>query len=117
MLKQDIINSIFEFAKKKVEQHENYHNSLELEYQRNRRRITNPPPKEVKIPVHWKTDRKHNPYYVLGSTGTVLVLLLRSTHLYKQSNSLNQNSIKMVPVTPKTMSNKEHDRPIYLEMI
>lgn len=65
MLKQDIINSIFEFAKKKVEQHENYHNSLELEYQRNKRRITNPPPKEVKIPVHWKVDRKHNPYYVL----------------------------------------------------
>lgn len=38
---------------------------MELEYQRNKRRVTNPSPKEVKVPVHWKVDRKHNPYYVL----------------------------------------------------
>ncbi len=65
MRKEDIIKSIYDFAKKKVEQHEKYHNSLEIELQRNRRRIQNPPEKEIKIPEHWKVDKKHNPYYVL----------------------------------------------------
>lgn len=65
MLKEDIINSIRDFAEKKVIQYENYHNYLELEFQRNKRRVKNPPKKVVKKPYHWEIDKKHNPYYVL----------------------------------------------------
>ncbi|WP_369361786.1 reverse transcriptase domain-containing protein [Priestia megaterium] len=65
MLKEDIINSIHDFAKKKVIQYENYHNYLELEFQRNQRRVKNPPSKIVKKPHHWEIDKKYNPYYVL----------------------------------------------------
>lgn len=52
-------------AQKHAERHQIYHNSLEIEYQRNKKRINNPKDKEVKIPDYWIGDKKFNPFYVL----------------------------------------------------
>lgn len=54
---------IEEESKKLMIKHQLYHNSQELEYKRNCRRITNPLPKDIKIPQYWSEDKKYNPFY------------------------------------------------------
>lgn len=61
ILFRDITNQARELA----DEFQQYHNYLELDYQRNKRRITNPPSKEIKLPEEWLIDRKFNPFYVL----------------------------------------------------
>lgn len=41
-----------------------YHNAMEIEFQRNKKRIINPPKKQVNIPEYWNVDKKFNPFYV-----------------------------------------------------
>lgn len=65
MLKEGLIKAIHDVAKRKATQYENYHNFLELEFQRNIRRVKNVSPKNVKKPKHWEIDNMHNPFYVL----------------------------------------------------
>ena len=55
---------IKEEAEKLALRHHAYHNNLEIEHQRNKRRFTDPPPKEIKIPTYWYEDNKFNPFYV-----------------------------------------------------
>lgn len=56
---------IIKEAIKHAERFQSYHNAMELEYQRNTRRIQFPPPKEVKLPACWEIDKKFNPFYVI----------------------------------------------------
>lgn len=65
MLKEGLIDAIHTVAKRKAAQYENYHNFLELEFQRNARRITDISPKIVKKPEIWEINNMHNPFYVL----------------------------------------------------
>ncbi|MGE1095768.1 reverse transcriptase domain-containing protein [Bacillus altitudinis] len=65
MLLEEIKRNIEQVAKRKAQEYHNYHNNLELVYQRDKRRISNPKKKQVKIPEEWKHDQKHNPFYVL----------------------------------------------------
>lgn len=51
-------------AKKLIDRFHAYHNTVHREYDRNTRRISNPPPKEIHYPEYWHTDRKFNPFYV-----------------------------------------------------
>lgn len=51
-------------ASEKIEDYQLYHNYLELSHERNKRRIKNAPPKEVKTPKEWAIDKKFNPFYV-----------------------------------------------------
>lgn len=51
-------------AEKLSLRHHGYHNSLEIEHQRNKKRITEVPPKEVRTPGHWAEDNKFNPFHV-----------------------------------------------------
>ena len=44
--------------------HHDYHNAMEIEFQRNKRRIIHPPEKRVNVPEYWNVDRKFNPFYV-----------------------------------------------------
>lgn len=37
-----------------------YHNNLEIIYQRNKKRIKNPPNKDIKRPEYWDIDKKFN---------------------------------------------------------
>lgn len=55
---------IKEESKKLTLRHHAYHNNLEIEYQRNKKRFSDPPPKEIKIPPYWSEDKKFNPFYV-----------------------------------------------------
>ncbi len=60
-----LLKYITDEAQKLAYRHHKYHNVVELNYQRNVRRITTPPPKEIKIPPYWLEDKKYNPFYVL----------------------------------------------------
>jgi RNA-directed DNA polymerase len=52
-------------AKKHSERYHTYHNSLQLEYERNKKRFGTIPQKVVKKPEVWTVDNKYNPFYVL----------------------------------------------------
>lgn len=66
-----LLNYIEEEAKKHATNFQLYQNNMELEYQRSIRRISNPKKKEIKIPEHWKIDKKFNPFYVLKSSNQI----------------------------------------------
>lgn len=55
----------------------NYHNAMEIEYQRNKRRISNPPPKDIKKPRYWSIDKKYNPFYVKKHSAQIARSLAR----------------------------------------
>lgn len=63
-LERRIKEKIEQEAEKLIIRYHSYHNNLHIEYERNRKRIKDVPPKEIKIPDYWKTDNKHNPFYV-----------------------------------------------------
>lgn len=52
-------------AKKHSERYHSYHNSLQIEYERNKKRFGNSAKKIVKKPEVWSIDKKFNPFYVL----------------------------------------------------
>ncbi|KGN03572.1 DNA polymerase [Clostridium novyi A str. 4570] len=60
-----ILDYIQEEAIKHTKSFQLYQNTMELEYERNKRRISNPDSKQIKIPEHWSEDKKFNPFYVL----------------------------------------------------
>ena len=60
-----IYQSIIDEANKKAKRYHEYHNNLEIIYQRNKKRIKNPPDKVVKKPESWNNDKKFNPFYVI----------------------------------------------------
>lgn len=65
MTLEEYLNTvIIEEADKLILRYHAYHNNLHHEYQRNNKRISNPPPKIIKIPDYWKEDNKFNPFYV-----------------------------------------------------
>jgi hypothetical protein len=63
-LESTIEQAILEESKKLIQRFQSYHNQLELDYQRELRRIANPQPKQVQVPQYWATDKKFNPFYV-----------------------------------------------------
>lgn len=64
MLEKQLEDMIKDECDKLSKRHHTYHNGVELEYQRNLRRISNPPPKLINTPEQWSVDRKFNPFYV-----------------------------------------------------
>lgn len=60
-----LLKYLTENAIEKSLEYHSYHNTLELSYQRDRRRVINPSPKRIRIPQEWGVDRKFNPFYVL----------------------------------------------------
>lgn len=60
-----IYDAIIEEAEKTAIRYQTYHNNLEIIYQRNQKRIKNPPNKQVKKPECWEIDKKFNPFYVI----------------------------------------------------
>ena len=63
-MKNRLEKKIKEEAEKLALRYHAYHNNLEIEYQRNKRRFSDPPSKEIKTPVYWSHDKKFNPFYV-----------------------------------------------------
>jgi len=64
-MERTILKDIKEQAKEQADEYQLYHNHLVLAHRRNKRRITNPPIKDVKVPFEWSIDKKFNPFYVL----------------------------------------------------
>jgi RNA-directed DNA polymerase len=58
-------------ANKLAERHQRYHNNLQLAHERDKKRITNPPEKEVLTPAAWQQDKKFNPFYVLKHSKSI----------------------------------------------
>ncbi len=63
-LEKRIAAIIADEAKKLSQRYHAYHNALELEYSRKKKRISNPGKKEIKIPEYWSIEKKFNPFYV-----------------------------------------------------
>ena len=59
-----LLKYIDEEAKEKILRYQSYHNNIHLAYLRNRRRVSNPPPKKIMLPEEWKADKLFNPFYV-----------------------------------------------------
>lgn len=70
-MRKTLYQDISEEARQKAEEFNLYHNTQHLEYQRNCRRIQNPPPKDIKTPEEWLHDKKFNPFYVLGHVNQI----------------------------------------------
>jgi hypothetical protein len=67
-MKRILIKHIKTEALDKAVEHQLYHNYLEIDHQRNNKRVNNPQPKIVKKPEEWSLDKKFNPFYVLKRT-------------------------------------------------
>lgn len=72
-------------AEKHSERYHSYHNSLQLEYERNKKRFGRPPQKVVRKPEVWSVDKKFNPFYVLKHQDKIARSL---------ANKLKNNSYK-----------------------
>ncbi len=60
-----LLDDILYEAKQKASEYQLYHNYLQIEFERNQKRIKNAPPKQVKTPPQWTVSRLHNPFYVI----------------------------------------------------
>lgn len=63
-LEKRLISIIADESIKLLQRYHAYHNALELEYSRKKKRISKPGKKEIKIPEYWFKERKFNPFYV-----------------------------------------------------
>ncbi len=52
-------------ALKLAERHDGYHNYLQQEHERKKRRFLSVSPKKIRCPLCWDENKKFNPYYVL----------------------------------------------------
>ncbi|WP_263705371.1 reverse transcriptase domain-containing protein [Shouchella tritolerans] len=110
MLKEDLIDALQTVAERKAAQYQNYHNFLELEFQRNLRRVTEVSPKNVKKPVHWDKDNMHNPFYVLKHCNKI------GSSIFKKliNNNYNPHEPYVRDIDKKGSMKK---RPVYIFQI
>ena len=64
-MEEFLLKAISNEAQKHIERYQIYHNSVEIEFQRNKKRIKMPSEKNVLIPLQWNEDKKFNPFYVM----------------------------------------------------
>lgn len=60
-----LLKDINDEATNKILDYHLYHNFQHLSFERNKRRIKNPPPKIIKTPGEWSINKKFSPFYVL----------------------------------------------------
>lgn len=72
-----------------------YHNTLELSYQRDKRRVLDPYPKKIRVPQEWGVDRKFNPFYVLKKKKQIAKSI--SKKIISRTYSPNSPYIRFVP--------------------
>ncbi|WP_305926512.1 reverse transcriptase domain-containing protein [Bacillus mycoides] len=110
MLLYEIENCINQVAKRKADEFQRYHNQIELMYQREKRRVKNPPKKEIKIPEEWLVDKKHNPFYVLKHQKQIARSIFNK--LINGSYRPFEPYLKRIP-----KKNSSKTRPVYLFQI
>lgn len=60
---RSIENAIVEESRKLIERFNSYHNSLHVEWERNKKRFPSVDPKKVLRPDYWQKDPKFDPFY------------------------------------------------------
>jgi hypothetical protein len=63
-LKKELIKIIGEESRKLSLRQHAYHNALELEHLRKKKRVVNARSKHLKTPAYWGVEKKFNPFYV-----------------------------------------------------
>ncbi|WP_242245425.1 reverse transcriptase domain-containing protein [Bacillus cereus group sp. BfR-BA-01330] len=110
MLLHEIEKHINQVAQRKAYEFQRYHNQIELMYQREKRRVKNPPKKEIKIPEEWLADKKHNPFYVLKHQKQIARSIFNK--LINGSYRPFEPYLKRIP-----KKNSSKTRPVYLFQI
>lgn len=70
-MERSINRAILLEATKSAEKYHLYHNYLQIEHFRNKRRLKSVPEKKVKVPDEWAIDKKYNPFFVLKHCGKI----------------------------------------------
>jgi RNA-directed DNA polymerase len=70
-MEKKLFDKITQECKKLILRHHEYHNQLHAEWDRNCARISDAPPKQVRIPEYWNEDRKFNPFYVKSNAKAI----------------------------------------------
>jgi hypothetical protein len=94
-MERTILYDIRRKAEEKAIDYQLYHNYLHLDYLRNCRRINDVPPKVVKTPEEWNSDKKFNPFYVLKNREKIAKSISRK--LLNQVYEPNPPYLKEIP--------------------
>ncbi len=120
-MKKIIEMYIFEEAKKHINKYHQYHNSLQIEYNRIQKRLKNHSEKEIKIPEYWNKDKKFNPFYVLKNRKSIANSIAkkikegeyipnRPTIINKEKKGGGQRKISIFQVHDAAISNYYYKR-------
>ncbi len=91
-LEKRLVKIIEYESKKLLQRYHAYHNALELEYSRKKKRISNPAKKEIRTPDYWSIEKKFNPFYVYSK---------RRQIAHSIANKIENGTY--APNTPQTM--------------
>lgn len=76
-MEKKLFDKITQECNKLILRHHEYHDQLHAEWSRNRKRVANAPPKQVKTPEYWNEDRKFNPFYVKSNAKAIAKSIAR----------------------------------------
>lgn len=95
-LESQLVNIIKSEAEKLIKRYHEYHNRLNLEHQRNEKRLGfNAPPKTVHRPDYWSRDKKFNPFYVRKKHKSIARAIAKK--IEERTYRPNEPYIKSVP--------------------
>jgi hypothetical protein len=80
-LEQQLKDCIVSECDKLIERYHAYHNSLHLNWRRNRARVLDAPAKLVQTPEYWDIDAKFNPFYVKRNAKPIAKSIARKIKL------------------------------------
>lgn len=95
-LENQLVNVIKSEAEKLIKRYHEYHNRLNLEHQRNEKRLgLNAPLKQVHRPDYWLRDKKFNPFYVRKKHKSIARAIAKQ--IEERTYKPNEPYIKIVP--------------------
>lgn len=94
-LEEYLAQEIKKESNKLILRYHSYHNALHWEYERNKKRISNPRAKSIKVPDYWQKDEKFNPFYVKRKSKAIARSIARK--IAEQTYSPSPPHIKEIP--------------------
>jgi hypothetical protein len=70
-IESELYEKLIQECDKLTRRHHKYHNRLEAEWVRAKKRARDTPPKVVRTPEYWDADRKFNPFYVHANAAAI----------------------------------------------
>lgn len=74
---EQLENAIRDEAVKHINRFHDYHNQVNIEFQRRTKTVLDPLPKTIKLQEHWKEDKKFNPFYVKGNAKAIAIAIAK----------------------------------------